>query len=84
MIYLHARVTCLYARISFYLLRAPVSINTHIHTCIHTHAYNDAYTHAPWPQIIQIFCNQLTLTQNFITPTRNHCHIWQHSQTMSL
>ncbi len=21
---------------------------------------------------------------NFITPARNHCHIWQHSQTMSL
>jgi hypothetical protein len=21
---------------------------------------------------------------NFSTPTRNHCHIWQHSQTMSL
>jgi hypothetical protein len=21
---------------------------------------------------------------NFVPPTRNHCHIWQHSQTMSL
>jgi hypothetical protein len=21
---------------------------------------------------------------NFISPTRNHCHIWRHSQTMSL